>query len=171
MTSSAGHQHLSRELLKFDEGHKNPRVFIVSLAWAFATHLKDHKFILTKHDNDTFEVSQNYIKGKSRQSMSLSDWQKSSSSAFSSGHFNRSVCCQLLASLGAFANNSRFDAKNFASIFGVEHTRGSGDPVSTSISHREISDDAIIGCGLRDFSESLLLMAGSQDQEIPKITG
>ena len=168
MKSAAGHQHLSRELLRRDEDHDLPRVFIVSLTWAFSPSqiLKDHKFALIKHTNNSFVVSQNYIKGRARLGMSLADWQGSSSTAFSSkDSFDRIVCTTFLAALGAFANNSHFDAKNFASLFGVEHTRGAGVQVSTSVSHREVKDEQILGYGQRDFCDALLSADFKDKQE------
>ena len=167
MKSAAGHQHLSRELLRRDEEHDLPRVFIVSITWAFSSSqiLKDHKFALIKHTNDSFVISQNYIKGRARLGMSLADWHGSSSTAFSSkDSFNRIVCATFLSSLGAFANNSHFDAKNFASLFGVEHTRCAGVAVSTSVSHREIKDEQILGCGNRDSCDALLSADSKDDQ-------
>lgn len=86
---------------------------------------------------------------------SLSSWQRSGHRFSSHLGFGASELCQLLGRLSAFAGAGRFDAANHAAAFGAWEGRYADAPVSPAFACRELTDEAIIGHGMRPLADSL----------------
>lgn len=160
-SSLLGCHRLARQLLKRDVPQELPRVFLVSLSFAFlqpTTHIKDHKFVLVKYDNNNFQLLQNYIAGRERKGINLIDWQTSTNTEFSSPtSFYRDSMKSFLGHLKAFATGESFDNQNYMAMFGVLHSRGSNASYMSGVSHTEIDDDCIIGSGFRCMADDITI--------------
>ena len=176
--ASYASKQLSTQLLLFEECEYFPRIFIVSMSWVLINHpcqacssasIKDHKFVIIKHNNDSFQLVQNYISdynmaGKNRNAMSLRSWQDSQHRYSSRSGFDKAAMLSFLDSLGCFAvsGETGFCATKHEEMFGVkllESNEYDAFPLQywPSISFMEIDDDCVVGFGSRCMAEQLLI--------------
>lgn len=167
-SSTRGHKLLSAEIMQYDDSRQLPRIFLVSVTWAFPTaHIKDHKFVIIKHSNQHFSISQNYIAGQARLEQRLEDWYVDTNTIFSSREgFDKGTMENFLSRLFSFASSQKFSSVNNFHMFGVLHTRGDGETYWPSVSHREIHDSVIFGYGHRCMANDLVSAADSRKANV-----
>lgn len=163
---------LSDQLLITDDKENLPRVFLMSMSWVFVekvngtsklkSHDKpigDHKFAVIKHDNDCFQMIQNYICDLTlqnpRPSLSLRDWQASGNPFSPAVGFSKAQMVLFLGHLGGFASDNKFSSVTHEAMFGVHVENGEG--YWPSFSFRELDDDCIRGFGSRCMANELLI--------------
>lgn len=175
ISSLSGYSKINEIMLANDEDAKLPRILFCSIAWVGgggSTHcednIKDHKFTLIKFSNTRFQMLQGYISfSKSENSHSdstasfdgfnLRSWQ-------ATGHkyargFGREPLTVFLKGLETFATGHNFDKENYYDLFNVHHSNSNDDgEFWPSVSHIELTDEFIIGCGERDMSEAIDLI-------------
>jgi hypothetical protein len=144
--ANSGHSALTTQLLLVEEEQHLPRVFLVSMSWVsiLLPHLQpqppslplsypigDHKYVLIKHNNDCFQLVQNYISnsgdcdstafGTERKALTLRAWQESLHPYSSPEGFNKAGMQSFLYILGRFScgGATGFSTSEHEEMFGV----------------------------------------------------
>lgn len=155
--SSRSQSQLSSRLMASDADEHLPRVFLLSMSWALigVNSIGDHKAVVIKHTNDSFQLVQNYIcdgEVGGREAMTLRDWQSSNHPYASKLGFGRGLMSQWLCHLLAFTGdegNRGFSANRHQDLFGTHLPFNEALAYWPSFSFKEIDDDCIRGHGSR----------------------
>lgn len=146
----------------------SPR-FIIQRSLCASHFINDHKFTIIKHSNTRFQLLQGHIEqsfecgpnlgtilnipGLDTLGFGLAEWQRHES-MFSSRHGFAAVdMAVFLISLRKFVENEQFDGVDYESMFGVRPS--GGHAYWPALSHRELADSSIVGCGERHYADAV----------------
>jgi hypothetical protein len=161
---------LSNQLLGNDDDHLFPRIFFCSLVWTFTeshnvddqmkNSVGDHKFTLIKHSNQHYQLIQGYIatsyvengvKFRSK-GLDLHNWRMKGSKYSKIEGFCYEMMRNFLGELCHFVEDNTFNAHRHENMFGVK-PYGQYLDSWPALSHVELHDQDIFGCGERSYVE------------------